>query len=77
MLTAKKIKFINARLSRGLNKAELARLCGISHSIVTRIENGAGTSPKTAKLISETLHEPIAELFEYRDQPVRGDLHAS
>jgi transcriptional regulator with XRE-family HTH domain len=53
-----------ARIERGLDLGELARKAGISRSMVSMIENGAGTSPQTAHSIAEVLSKSVPDLFE-------------
>lgn len=66
MLIAKIDRLADARLSNGMNKSELAKASGVSHSIIVRIECGAGTSPKTAKAISDALGYSVNDLFEFQ-----------
>ena len=65
MVKAKRDNLIAARFAKGLNKLALAQMCGLNHATVGKIEQGAGTSPKTAKKIADALGQPIGELFIY------------
>ena len=65
MIAAKVNNLIMARLEKGLDRSSLAKMCGVSHAIIVRIEQGAGTSPKTAKSISDVLGKPVNELFDF------------
>jgi len=56
-----------ARIVIGLTSAELARAVGISRPMLSAIENGAGTSVKTAHKIAKALDRPFEELFEVVD----------
>ena len=73
MVKAKRENLIEARFTKGLNKLALAQMCGLNHATVGKIEQGAGTSPKTAKKISDALNKPIDELFTYNEQPVAAE----
>lgn len=66
MLAARVDRVTEKRVSMGFSKIDLARACGVSHSIIVRIEKGEGTSPKTAKAISEALSMPVLDLFEIK-----------
>lgn len=65
MVKAKLDSLIAARFAEGLNKLALAQMCGLNHATIIKIEQGAGTSPKTAKKIADALGKPIEELFSY------------
>ena len=53
-----------ARIMGGLTSAELAAEVGISRPMLSSIENGAGTSVKTAHKIAAALGCAFDELFE-------------
>jgi len=53
-----------ARIMGGLTSAELAAEVGISRPMLSSIENGAGTSVKTAHKIAAALGQAFDELFE-------------
>jgi len=53
-----------ARIINGLTSAELAAAVGISRPMLSSIENGAGTSVKTAHKIAGALSCSFDELFE-------------
>jgi putative transcriptional regulator len=56
-----------ARIVVGLTSAELAAAVGISRPMLSSIENGAGTSVKTAHRIAEAVGRSFEELFEVQD----------
>lgn len=56
-----------ARIVAGFTSAELAKAVGISRPMLSSIENGAGTSVKTAHRISDAVGRPFEELFEVLD----------
>jgi len=56
-----------ARIVKGLTAAELARAVRISRPMLSSIENGAGTSVKTAHRIADVLEQPFEKLFEIVD----------
>ncbi len=56
-----------ARIVLGLTSAELADRIGISRPMLSSIENGAGTSVKTAHAIAHVLNRPFEALFEIID----------
>lgn len=53
-----------ARIIGGFTSAELATAIGISRPMLSSIENGAGTSVKTAHKISGALGCAFGDLFE-------------
>lgn|GEM_PF-741606 len=53
-----------ARIVAGLTSAELAREVNISRPMLSSIENGAGTSVKTAHRIADALNCGFSDLFE-------------
>ena len=53
-----------ARIVAGYTAAELAAEVGISRPMLSSIENGAGTSVKTAHKIADALASAFADLFE-------------
>ena len=53
-----------ARIMGGLTSAELASEVGISRPMLSSIENGAGTSVKTAHKIAAALGRTFEDLFE-------------
>jgi DNA-binding XRE family transcriptional regulator len=53
-----------ARIVTGLTSAELAKAVGISRPMLSSIENGAGTSVKTAHRIADALGASFDDLFE-------------
>ena len=60
---AKAIK--QARILNRMSQVELAKLVGLSYSMISRIEAGErGCSPKTAGKISDALAMPMNALFE-------------
>jgi transcriptional regulator with XRE-family HTH domain len=56
-----------ARIVAGFTSAELAEAIGISRPMLSSIENGAGTSVKTAHKIAGAVGRSFEELFEVRD----------
>ncbi len=56
-----------ARIIAGLTSAECADSVGISRPMLSSIENGAGTSVKTAHKIAAILGKPFKELFDVID----------
>jgi DNA-binding XRE family transcriptional regulator len=60
-----------ARIKKGLNQLELCKLLNISHSTLSKIENGdKQISLSTAKKISDFFNIPIDDLFFYEDSEV-------
>ena len=53
-----------ARIVTGFTSAELAKHVGISRPMLSSIENGAGTSVKTAHKIAEALGASFDDLFD-------------
>ena len=56
-----------ARIVAGFTSAELAERIGISRPMLSSIENGAGTSVKTAHRIAEAVGRSFEDLFEVQD----------
>ena len=56
-----------ARIVAGFTAAELADMVGISRPMLSSIENGAGTSVKTAHRIAEAVERSFEQLFEVQD----------
>lgn len=56
-----------ARIVAGLTSAECADLVGISRPMLSSIENGAGTTVKTAHRIAAALKKPFEDLFDVID----------
>ena len=56
-----------ARIISGLTSAELAENIGISRPMLSAIENGAGTSVKTAHRIATRLGRSFEDLFDVVD----------
>jgi len=56
-----------ARIIAGFTSAELAEAVGISRPMLSSIENGAGTSVKTAHRIADAVGRRFEELFEVLD----------
>ena len=56
-----------ARIISGLTSAELAEAIGISRPMLSSIENGAGTSVKTAHRIAARLGRSFEDLFDVID----------
>jgi len=52
-----------ARIVAGLTSAELAKAVGISRPMLSSIENGAGTSVKTAHKLANALGATFEDLF--------------
>jgi len=53
-----------ARIITGFTSAELAKTVGISRPMLSSIENGAGTSVKTAHKIAAALGASFDDLFD-------------
>ena len=56
-----------ARILAGETGAEMAETIGISRPMLSAIENGAGTSVKTAHRIANHLDRTFEDLFEIVD----------
>jgi DNA-binding XRE family transcriptional regulator len=56
-----------ARIIAGYTSAEFSEAIGISRPMLSSIENGAGTSVKTAHRIADTLAKSFEDLFEVLD----------
>jgi DNA-binding XRE family transcriptional regulator len=61
-----------ARILAGLTGAEMADAVAISRPMLSAIENGAGTSVKTAHRIADRLGKRFEELFEIEDLRAEG-----
>jgi DNA-binding XRE family transcriptional regulator len=57
------------RVKRGLSKTDLAKKLGVNHSVIVRVEQAKGTSPRTAKAICDFFNLPFEELFTIVEQP--------
>lgn len=51
------------RAKRGLTKTDLANKIGVSHSVIVRVEQGKGISPRNAKMICDYLGIPFDTVF--------------
>lgn len=60
---AKREVLIAERYKRGLNIKQMAEFCGMSNNGIAYIEQGGGTTAKTAKIICEKLGKEFDELF--------------
>ena len=56
-----------ARIIAGITAAEFSEAIGISRPMLSSIENGAGTSVKTAHRIAGTLAKSFEDLFDVLD----------
>ena len=56
-----------ARIIAGYTSAELSEAIGISRPMLSSIENGAGTSVKTAHRIADALAKSFEDLFDVLD----------
>ena len=56
-----------ARIVAGLTSAEFADLVGLSRPMLSSIENGAGTTVKTAHRIAGKLGKAFEDLFDVID----------
>ncbi|MFC2095206.1 helix-turn-helix transcriptional regulator [Candidatus Bipolaricaulota bacterium] len=56
-----------ARIFAGLTSEEMAKRIGLSRPMLSSIENGAGTTVKTADKIATCLSKTLEELFEVLD----------
>ena len=56
-----------ARIFAGLTSEEMAKRIGLSRPMLSSIENGAGTSVKTAHKIADSLGKTVEGLFEVLD----------
>lgn len=56
-----------ARIFAGLTSEEMAKRVGLSRPMLSSIENGAGTTVKTAHKIASCLSKTVEELFEVLD----------
>jgi DNA-binding XRE family transcriptional regulator len=52
-----------------LSKTDLAKKLGVNHSVIVRVEQAKGTSPRTAKAICDFFNLPFEELFTIVEQP--------
>jgi DNA-binding XRE family transcriptional regulator len=66
-IVSKGIAVRRARIVSGHTSAELATAVGISRPMLSSIENGAGTSVKTAHKIAGALGKAFEELFDVVD----------
>jgi len=66
-----------ARIIAGYTSAELSEAIGISRPMLSSIENGAGTSVKTAHRIAEALSKSFEDLFDVLDitEPAPSPSH--
>lgn len=58
------------RVKRGLSKTDLAKKLGVNHSVIVRVEQAKGTSPRTAKAICDFFNLSFEELFTIVEQPI-------
>lgn len=56
-----------ARIFAGLTSEEMSNRIGLSRPMLSSIENGAGTTVKTASKIATCLGKTVEELFEVVD----------
>jgi DNA-binding XRE family transcriptional regulator len=56
-----------ARIFAGMTSDEMAKRIGLSRPMLSSIENGAGTTVKTAHRIAECLDKTVEELFDVID----------
>ncbi len=56
-----------ARIFAGFTAEEMARRIGLSRPMLSSIENGAGTTVKTAQKIAHCLDKTMEHLFEVVD----------
>lgn len=56
-----------ARIFAGMTAEEMSETIGLSRPMLSSIENGAGTTVKTATRIASCLHKTVEELFEVVD----------
>ncbi len=56
-----------ARIFAGLTSEEMAQRIGLSRPMLSSIENGAGTTVKTATKIATCLGKTVEELFQVLD----------
>jgi len=66
-IVTKKDAVRRARIVAGLTSAECAKAVALSRPMLSSIENGAGTSVKTAHRIAAVLGKPFEELFDVID----------
>jgi len=61
----KKVSLVKIhRISHGWTQRDLARMVHVTDPTVSAIENGGGTSPRTANAIARTFQRRFEELFE-------------
>ena len=56
-----------ARIYAGLTAEDMASRIGLSRPMLSSIENGAGTTVKTANKVAQCLSKTMEELFEVVD----------
>ncbi len=56
-----------ARIIAGFTSTEFSKVIGISRPMLSSIENGAGTSVKTAHRIADALAKSFEDLFDLID----------
>jgi len=56
-----------ARIFAGFTSQEMATRIGLSRPMLSSIENGAGTTVKTAKKIASSLNKTVEDLFQVLD----------
>lgn len=66
-----------ARIFAGLTSEEMAQRIGLSRPMLSSIENGAGTSVKTAHKIADCLNKTVEDLFEVLDTRKRVEVSVS
>jgi len=64
------------RESLGMSARQLAERCGLPHTTVTRIEEGAFSAPSPDKLsrIAEVLKLPLADVYALAEYAVPADM---
>jgi transcriptional regulator with XRE-family HTH domain len=52
-----------ARLNMGLTQREFAAKCGVSLTVIQRLENGGTVSPRSAKAIADVCECKVTDLI--------------
>lgn len=58
---------LSARLNRGLTQRELAMECGVSLTVIQRLEGDGGAHPRTAKKVADYFGVQVTDLLAVPD----------
>lgn len=56
--------FLAARMNEGLTQRELAAVCGVSLTVIQRLEGGGTVSPRSAKKVADHFKVRVTDLMD-------------